>query len=355
MFQPPRCSKPINRNRKPTSTSRLNAGQRPLAFEQGNFLWNMQRVPKTLPDGKTPHPARSSAIFVVHGIGQQSSTETAAQLRAGFENAFEEIAVWQEKHLKQSSSDNQPTLPPPFIYEGYWANYDDVQATFSEDWKRFNQREQTFFGNLWKHRVVSGARTIGWMFRQQVHLLHPKVLCEVGLFAWILYWPLQIVSTAALLFALVRFPKAITGFANDMRVYLEPRGVVERAIVQRIDDRVGQEFLRMIGLDWEFRPLPPDQLIEAGGERFVFKRIVWVAHSLGTVISYNVLSALLHKAEDIKSSGDAKQKAGVALFRRALCRFVTMGSPLDKVAFLYRDESLRPWPGERHRELLVDG
>ena len=73
-------------------TSPLNSKPRPLAFEEGNFLWNIQRVPHTLPDGKT-HPGRSSAIFVVHGIGQQRWTETAAHLRAGFEDAFEEISA----------------------------------------------------------------------------------------------------------------------------------------------------------------------------------------------------------------------------------------------------------------------
>ena len=43
---------------------------RPLAFEDGGFLWNTHRVPAKLPDGETTHPSRTSAIFVVHGIGQ---------------------------------------------------------------------------------------------------------------------------------------------------------------------------------------------------------------------------------------------------------------------------------------------
>lgn len=341
----------------PSATSPQDSEQRPLAFEEGNFLWNIQRVPHLLPDGKTRHPGRSSAIFVVHGMGQQLWTETAAQLRAGFEDAFEDIVAWQKKYNTPSAGIRDITLPPPFIFDGYWANYDDIQMTFAEDWKHFNEREQKFFGNLWKQRIVSGARTIRWVFGKQMRLLHPKVLCEVGLLPWILYWPLQIVAGAALLFAWFRFLKAITGFANDVRLYLEPRGIVERAIVQRIDYRVGEAFLRMIGLDWDFRPLPSCQLIEAGEERLTFDRVVWVAHSLGTVISYNTLSALFHKAEQIElSSTDAKQKEGVIKFRQALCRFVTMGSPLDKVAFLFKHSSLRPWPADaRRRALLLGG
>lgn len=346
-------------------TTPLSAKQRPLAFEDGKFYWNIQRVPHFLPDGKTPHPGRSSAIFVVHGIGRQQWTETAAQLRAGFEDAFEDIAAWQREHPKQAGDVSQITVPPPFIFDGYWANYADIHATFPKDWMHFNEREQDFFGNLWMQRVVSGARTIGWTLGQQLRLLHPRVLYEVGPFAWILYWPLQIVSSAALLFAWLRYREAITGFLNDVRLYLDPRGVVERAIVQRIDYRVGSDFMRMIGLDWEFRSRPIDELIEAGGERLCFNRVVWVAHSLGTVISYNVLSALFRRAVELESTGDDEQKAGVALFRRALNRFVTMGSPLDKVAFLFKDKSLRPWPDAkdksrpwpdaRHRGLLIDG
>ncbi|MFZ1144695.1 MAG: hypothetical protein WB359_13140 [Bryobacteraceae bacterium] len=327
--------------------------QRPLAFEEGNFLWNMQRVPETLPDGKTIHPGRSCAIFLVHGMGVQPWTETAAHLRAGFEDALERIAAWQKEH--KQARHQEVALPPPFIYEGYWADYDNLEATFPEDWGRFNQREQSFFGNLWKHRVVSGARTVGWMLHQQLRLLGFKVLREVGPFVWILYWPFQIVSVVALVYAWFRYPEAISGYVNEVRLYLDPRGVAERAIVQRIDDRVGEAFLRMIGLDREFRPLPDAKWIWAGGQPIKFERVVWVAHSLGTVISYNVLSALFHRAGKLELTGDDEQKAGVERFRRTLSRFITMGSPLDKVAFLFRKKSLCPWTRAGRRALLSSG
>lgn len=164
------------------------------------------------------------------------------------------------------------------------------------------------------------------------------------MWAWLLYLPLQVVSLAALTFALTRHPKLITGFLTDVRLYLEPRGLVEKAIVERIDERISEVFCRMIGLDLNFRRLPSDELIEASGERITFERVVWVAHSLGTVISYKLLSDLLHRAAALEQNGDREQKAGVRRFRKALRRFVTMGSPLDKVAFLFGKRSLRPWP-----------
>jgi hypothetical protein len=339
--------------------------QRPLAFEKEFFYWNIQRVPHNLdlPDGTTiPHPGRTSGIFVVHGIGRQHWTETAARLRAGFEDAFERIAAWQADNPQPTNGDNLVDLPSPFIWEGYWANYDDIEATFPEDWKRFNKREQEFFSNLWKQRVISGIRTVYWMIWQTWRLLNLKKLRKAkgGFLAWLLYLPLQVVSPVLLLIAWIRFPKVVNGVINEVRLYLDPRGATERAIVQRIDECVEKSFLRMIGLDPEFcplpqtGPLPDDGWIEAGGERFRFDRVVWVAHSLGTVISYNVLSALFHKAKNLETEGNDVQKAGVTRFRGALHRFVTMGSPLNKVAFLFNRDSLCPWPNTEQQSSSGD-
>ncbi|MGH7255528.1 MAG: hypothetical protein ACREI3_07100, partial [Nitrospirales bacterium] len=330
---------------------------RPYAYEPHVFPWNLRRVPAFLRDGKTPHPGRTCAIFVVHGIGDQHWTTTSAELRSGFEDAFEAIAAWQKAHgwRNHGESAKPELLPPPFVFEGYWANYDNLQATFPEDWASFNEREREFFGTLWTTRVLSIKRTLVWFLKQQLRLLSFRVFKEVGLLAWILYWPLQVVAWATLLIALLRHPQVISGFLNDVRLYVQPEGMIERAIVQRIDFRVGEAFLRLIGLDWNFRPLAPDQQIDASGEPITFQRVIWVAHSLGTVISYNVLSALFHRAQDLGTGGDAQQQEGIARFRAALRRFVTMGSPLDKIAFLFGEQALRPWPTDGRRSLLDGG
>ncbi len=326
--------------------------------KRSTYSWNIRRVPHRLKvSGKSiPHPGRSCAVFVVHGIGEQAWTETAANLRSGFEDALEAIQTWQQAQPKdQVALWCKDTIPPPFVFGGFWANYTDLKATFRDDWDHFNDRERLFFGYLWKLRTFSVIKTYRWFIKQQIRLLGPTVLREVGVWAWLLYLPLQVVSLAALTFALIRHPKLITGFLTDVRLYLEPKGLVEKAIVERIDERVGQVFCRMIGLDLNFRRLPRDQLIEASGERITFERVVWVAHSLGTVISYNVLSDLFHRADDRQARGDAEQKAGVRRFRKGLRRFVTMGSPLDKVALLFGKRSLRPWPRSARTALLEGG
>lgn len=330
-----------------------NKTGRPCAYTEGLYPWNIYRVPVTIQiNGKNiPHPGRTCGIFVVHGIGEQLWTETAALLRSGFEEALSTIACWQKK---QKIDKTDTKIPPPFVFEGYWANYENIKETFQKDWQRFNERERSFFTHLWKIRTLSVTRTLFWFLKQQFRLLSPCMLKKVGLFVWILYLPFQLVSIAALFFALMRHPKIITGFLGDVRLYLEPKGLVEEAIVQRIDYLVGKSFLRMIGLDWNFHTLTPEQLIEASGQRISFERVVWVAHSLGTVISYNVLSDLFQRVSELEGNGDSEQKKGVEHFKKALRRFVTMGSPLDKVAFLFGD-SLKPWPKGSRRALINGG
>ncbi len=323
------------------------------AFDTDRFWWNLHRVPPTLElDGKTvPHPGRTCAIFVVHGIGEQKWTQTAATLRSGFEDALDAVDRWQAR--KGVGGTRAQEIPPPHVHEGFWANYALLQETFPEDWKRFSDDEARFFGELWKIRVVSPLRTYAWLLRQQVRLLDPRVFLKNPL-AWLLYIPLQLVSFFLLTAALIRHPRLLTAYLRDARLYLDPRGNIERAIVQRIDWQIGQAFLHMVGLDWQFRPLPPAERMKVSGEEVAFDRVVWVAHSLGTVISYNVLSDLFHKADEVAASGDEEQRQGVARFRACLRRFISLGSPLDKVAFLFKD-SLRPWPQKDRSELLTGG
>ncbi len=60
-----------------------------------------------------------------------------------------------------------------------------------------------------------------------------------------------------------------------------------------------------------------------------YKRVVIVGHSLGSVLAYDTLNALLN-LDNVLAKGDRRD---VADRTRAL---ITMGSPLDKTAFLFR-------------------
>ncbi|QQS05948.1 MAG: hypothetical protein IPK50_03430 [Fibrobacterota bacterium] len=323
---------------------------RPLAFEEGLFEWNLRRISPTLPDGQ-PHPARRCGVFSVHGMGRSECTEAAAQIRSGIEDAQQVIAEWQAKNGREKGL----RLPAPFLLDGFWADYQDLSVHFPEDWQAFCEREKSFFASLWAQRVVSPVRTAIWFLRQQIRLLAPRVLWEVGVVPWLFYWMMFSLTVAGLIWSMLRARVVLSRYLNDVRLYLDPRGDLERAAVQRIDERVSLQFLRMIGLDRDFRPLPSEEWLEVGGQRVRFERVVWLSHSLGTIVSYNALSALFHRADRVGVQGDPLQREGVDRFRRSLRRFVTMGSPLDKVAFLFGERAIRSWPAGNRLGFLEGG
>jgi len=334
------------------------------AYESDAFAWHLGKVPESLRVGDVeirPHPARNSVVFVVHGIGRQAHSETAAQLRSGFEDALVRIREWQEGQNKKGRivpTTGDVFVPPPYIREGFWADYPDITETFPEDIKALSPNAREFFVGLWKIRILSTLTTYGWFLKQQLRLLNPLVIFRVGPLAYLFYWPLQIFSGLTLTLMVLRGKQVLKDFLVDVRMYVDPRGVTERAIVQRIDYRVGEQFLKTIGLDWDFRRLDEDKRLTASGKKIEFDRIVWVAHSLGTVISYNVLSDLFHRADEIEQAARRNpgscqdQLEGIRQFRMKLKKFITMGSPLDKIAFLFGRQALSPWPARSHASLL---
>jgi len=326
--------------------------KRPPAYENV-YQWHLGMVPKTIQvnEKTVDNPARNNAIFVVHGMGQQAWAETAALLRSGFEDVLEEI-----DDENPDAPIHPLSIPAPFIQEGFWANFDNLEKTFPEEVKHLEDSKIDFFVRMWKKRSISPTRTLRWFFSQQLKLVNPSVIWRIHLVAWLLYIPLQIVSFCMLTSLWLTKRNIIGSVLGDVRLYVSPRGVIERAIVQRIDKRVGSAFLRMIGLDWDFKRLKIKDRIKSNGKPVVFDRIIWVAHSLGSVVSYNVLSDLFHRANDIEKSDTStdEQRKAVQKFRDSLRRFITIGSPLDKIAFLFQggDNALRPWPQEDRVDLV---
>jgi len=331
------------------------------AYETNAHPSNVGMVPRTLcvNGEERRHPALTSGVFVVHGIGTQAWEATAAKLRSGFEDALVAIRAWQTQAGLRERVVDPLRLPAPFVMEGRWSDYGDLEATFPEEWKRFQPHERAFFARLWAQRTVSLPLVFRWILCQPLRLLHPRVLREVNPLRWLLLLPLQIIVPFAVVMATLRYRKVFTDYLGEVRLYLAPRGAIERAIVQCIDRRVGRQLLQMLGLGWDFTRLndvdEDQKRLRAGAQVMEFERIVWVAQSLGTVISYNVLSDLLHRSAEILGAKPdpeapvaerarlAEQKEGAQRFRASLTHFVTLGSPLEKVAFLY-PEALRRWP-----------
>jgi len=308
--------------------------KRPRAWEKV-YQWHIGQVPDS-------DPSKKSAIFVVHGMGKQSWAETAAELRANMEETLEKMLL---------KNNNWENLPASFIQEGYWANYDNFKENFGDDWNRLEETNHPFFQKLWNSRSISKIRTFAWSIGQSSRLvLDVRVLFKAP-FAYIIYCLLAFAAPPLFAIIFIFFPSIMAEVLNDVRIYCSPRGMVERAIIQRIDYRVGETFLKLIGLDWNFRKLDDDEKYKIDGQPYEFNKVFWVAHSLGSVISYNVLSDIFARADDLAQNGDEEQKEGVNKFWDSLQRFITIGSPLDKIAVLFGNNVLRPWP---RRMFLID-
>ena len=328
------------KTRKAIQDALTREPQRPRAYEQLRHAWNFEQIRDTVVvDGKdVPNPRKRTAVFVVHGMGSQKFTDTAIVFRDGIEDTIDAL-------LKENP---QADIPPPYTAEGFWANYDDFKSHFESEWKSYNDKERVFFEELWKSRTQSVLRTYFWFLGQLARLFVDKSLKlrrpqRVG---YLIMFPIGVLAFTVLL---LRYPRVLRHVLGDVRLYLAPRGFIEAAIVQRVDERVGEQFLELVGLDWDFKQLPPDKKLKIGKKPTTFKYVTWLAHSLGSVVSYNVISDLLTRCEEFKKK--RKKLRAVEKVETALHRFITIGSPLEKVAILY-DKALRDWPAETAGKFL---
>lgn len=317
----------------------ITTKRRKMAYEKPDTIWQFQGIPED-------NPVRRSAIFVVHGIGTHQYSDTAIELRYGFEDTLEKIA----------DENNDDTLvPAPFIYEGYWANYAEIEKTFPEEWDSFSDGEKDFFDRLWKRRAMGAWRTALWFIRQNCRVFQKKTIDELGWpsgMALICMAPCTVIAAAMLS---VKSPKLFAESLADVRIYCNPQGSVEYAMVQRIDRVVGERFLSLLGLDWDFNELPSCKKLQISGKEHEFKYVTWIAHSLGSVISYNVISDIWHRIrekESILKEKSAKHEKlteeditlqhNLERAKTGLHRFYTIGSPLYYIYILFPDV-LRPW------------
>ncbi len=295
------------------------------------YQWRFCRMPKKIKyegDREFSSPFRKSAVFVVHGIGEQVYAETAATLRKGTEDALPIV----EPRLWDAAEDNNWILPGPYIWDAFWARYHDFAWLEPKAKDTLSKGALNFYTRLWSQRSQGALRSVWWLWKQSWRL----VVKGRGFnrIIYIVLWSL-IPFISLLLLPHPKSRKFLSQYLNDVRLYLSPKGDIERHIVQRIEYTIGEEFLKLLGLDWDFEELPLDQKLMVGGERHSFENITWVAHSLGSVISYNVISDLLNKCEQFRESGKDGDDEKAARVENALSHFITIGSPLDKVAFLF--------------------
>jgi len=331
---------------------------RPRSYDLQDYRyqWRFRRIPQEIKykgDSTFPSPFRKSAVFVVHGIGEQVYAETAATLRKGTEGALPTI----ETKYWSPDGDNNWVVPSPYIWDAFWARYYDFNWLEPGAKNNLGDGALSFYTRLWAQRSQGALRSIAWLWKQSWSLIAKcRGLDQLIYIILVLLMPF----ITLLMLPLPKSRKFITQYLSDVRLYLSPKGDIENHIVQRIEYTIGREFLRLLGLNWNFEELDPQDKLVVGEKPHSFDHVTWVAHSLGTVISYNVISDLLNKCKQLRESTEEGGHEKAAKVETALSSFITIGSPLDKVAFLFTPDTrlsdataretlenntvLRPWP-----------
>lgn len=311
---------------------------------------------------------RDCAIFVVHGIGKQRYSETAKTLRDGFETALADIQDFirnqelekeqrkyklQGKNWKEIKPQEPDILPPPYVFEGYWADYGNIKATFPEIWPKFSKFEGIFFNNLARLRITDPQKTAWWFIRQILRTLLPWMSENIPTLNRLAVIALSPLIVFVVLFMLTIKPEVYSDVLSDIKIYCDPQGSFEKAIVQRIDHRVGKRLLALLGLDWDFQNLPQSKQIKICKKPHYFKYVTVMAHSLGSVIAYNVIGDILQRAEDYEKyinnpktcplGMELPPPANIQRVRTGLHRFYTMGSPLHLIDLLFH-RRICEWP-----------
>ncbi len=306
---------------------------RSSSLESSAIPWRYGLLPSHV--GSQENPARTVAIFTVHGIGNQRHAETANAMRIGFERAMD-------------SAQLQEQCGVPYVHDGFWGNYDNFEASMPELAATLTEEERESYQELFRARSLSGFRTFLWFGGRLMRMVSLRTLFKVGPIRYCTYVLMGVMSIVGMALLLVRAPRIMSTVVNDVRLYAGPEGDTERAICENIDRRIITQFLRLFGLSSTFEDLPDNEKLHLEGKPVVFNTVVWVSHSLGTVISYNALVDVIAACRTCVNGG-AKPNATESERHRArnahrviggLHRFITMGSPLQKATFLF-EEALR--------------
>ncbi len=127
------------------------------------------------------------------------------------------------------------------------------------------------------------------------------------------------------LFLVLILKKFLVGFLGDVAIYVSDFEVREDINVRR---EIIKKTLRQLGY-----LVRRKKLLKNGedSEEFFYDDIVIVAHSLGSAVAYDALNrALFHDGEKHNGTEDA---------RKRIKQLYTVGSPLEKIWYYWRDRS----------------
>ena len=313
-----------------------------------------QYDPKTMPAPALPAGA-PTALLVCHGMGQQVPFETldciahaicaahdgAARVSARLVELDSDDSTWSrvEIELDVAGSAEPRRI---HLYEAYWAPLTEGAIGYGRTawflvragWKglvaSFRRRfDRWMFGELRPLAVKNGTMQLlaalllvltpvlalaGLAFYLALHLLAGDSVGQVLEHPW---WH---GAGLLVLAASVFIRRFVLQYMGDVAIYVSSNEVNE---FWRIRDEIKGICMRAANLVYRALEDQPG----AGAPVLAYDKVVVVGHSLGSVVAYDTLNALFRN--------DQGALHGLRAVERSYA-LVTLGSPLDKTAFLFR-------------------
>lgn len=270
-------------------------------------------------------PAGKTAFLVIHGIGEQKPYETLDAYARGLIDALRaggaEFSVEHhivaipagEAHslIRLQKNDSADRID---IHECYWAHLTEGKASWSDvgNWLLLTA-EATF--RYYRENEALQEKYEGRAARRRNFPIYR--LLAATLFAYPL---LQLVDAFIPRALRVLFKNTLTRGAAQLLV-----GYVGDVTIYTTTDEKSQFFQTR------------RQIVDLAGNRLAallaapdYERVVLAGHSLGSVIAYDTLNQLNLKAN---------LQPEIAPLLGKLHGLVTFGSPLDKIAFFFREHA----------------
>ncbi|MDI6781701.1 MAG: hypothetical protein QME49_06355 [bacterium] len=275
-------------------------------------------------------PKGKTAFLVIHGIGEQNPFETLDSFSRGMidhlrsqsitfhaehrltKQSNAEDGSWTESYVRLKPTDSDDIID---IHEYYWAYLTEEKISVPEVWE-------------WVEKTLQGTRRF---YRENKDLQrryekNGKVSYKLEKVA---SWCLRFLS---LIYPIVRLLSYIMpSWARNLENWLKMRGayiikgyIGDIAIYTTMDKKsrffkIRQQILVQCQTILESIIADPQ-----------YERIIIAGHSLGSVISYDTLNRLNIKTNMNRNSNLPVEK---------IKGLVTFGSPLDKIAFFFREHA----------------
>lgn len=316
---------------------------------------------------------RNTAILVVHGIGNQLPLETIDDFGRGlicqYRKTFGDKLQLQHK-VKAKPADGESnqwfdnvvrlTLEGSGthidLYEYYWANYTQDKATWSDlnSWlqgvaegaSKFYRRNGDL-GEVYKDKspfFTHKGKFKAWKYRMFIYFISKTFILlnmiTTGILKLVSIIPVVGELADMLLRSFVETQvHTLTNLIGDIAVYnvVDPKSKFYCVRREILDGAV--DALRYL---IEAEECTDQQTLQ----QLAYPAVVVAGHSLGSQVAYdaiNKINLLVNQGviknyeADGRYKSDKKKEQGIRKISDQLGRFITFGSPLDKIAFFLRE------------------